>query len=128
MARILVADDDEAGRLMLAEALLDAGHEVLEARNGREALEVQNVQNADLLLTDLLMPEQEGLETIREFRKRYPRLPIIAMSGGGYIEPGGYLQMAARVGANHTLIKPFSSVDLIRLIDSLVGSRGGSDA
>ena len=88
MARILVADDDEAGRLMLAEALLDAGHEVLEARNGREALEVQNVQNADLLLTDLLMPEQEGLETIREFRKGIRVCPLLPCRAAATLSRG----------------------------------------
>jgi CheY-like chemotaxis protein len=123
MARILIVDDDDSGRFMLTEALLDAGFEVLEAQNGKEALEVQALQNADLLITDLLMPEKEGLETIREFRKKYPGLPIIAMSGGGFIEADGYLEMAKRVGASSVLKKPFTATDLLLAVHAFLPIR-----
>ncbi len=105
--KILVIDDDSQIRLMLRLMLVWAGYEVVEAENGREGLLRQQEHQADLVITDLIMPEQEGLETIAILRARYPDLKIIAISGGGRIAPDRYLPTALELGANRAFSKPF---------------------
>jgi CheY-like chemotaxis protein len=103
MSTILVVDDDETFRRLLCQTLLRAGHEVLAADDGRGALRLYRQQPADLVITDLIMPEQEGLETILELRRLQPDLKIIAISGGGRMVPGDYLPIARHLGAARTL-------------------------
>lgn len=122
MTRILLVDDDESFRPMIADALERFGFDVVSAVNGREALTAFLQRRPDLVLTDLIMPEQEGLETICELRRLAPHLPIIAMSGGGRTKPHGYLQVASQLGANQVLAKPFSFQELLDAIEATLGA------
>ncbi len=85
MARILLIDDDDSVRTMLRLTLAHFGHTVIEARNGKEGLELFQHANADLVITDIVMPEKEGLEVLMELRKKHPPVKIIAISGGATI-------------------------------------------
>ena len=114
MARILIIDDDPDLRAVLAQMLRLAGYEVALAANGREGLEQALKQPADLVLTDIYMPEQEGLETILELRRRFPQLPVLAMSGRA--AAGTMLGIAQRLGAIAVLQKPFSSDELLTVV------------
>jgi CheY-like chemotaxis protein len=116
MASVLVVDDDETFRKIVVRAVQRMGHEVAEAKNGVEAIECFERHALDLLITDVLMPEKDGIETIRAVRKKWPTVRIIAMSGGGRVEPARYLQMAEAVGVWDTLAKPFSKSELEMLI------------
>ena len=119
MPRILLVDDDADLREMLRVILISLGHEVIEAGNGREALHLCRTETPDLMLTDLIMPEKEGLETIMELRRLQPDVKIIAMSGGGRSSTQDYLKMAKQMGAAHTLSKPFSTAEMAEAITRL---------
>ena len=120
MASILVIDDDpQIGRL-LEKVLGRAGHEVVVAVNGKEGLRLFREGTFDLIITDLIMPEKEGLEIIMELRQKYPQTKIIAMSGGGRIGPDSYLKMANTLGAKKTLTKPFGREDLLSAVSALL--------
>ena len=95
MSRILLIDDDEAFRKMLHKILESAGYEVQDAANGKVALELYRQKASDLIITDLVMPEKEGIETIREFCRIHPGVKIIAISGGGRMNPKLNLAMAS---------------------------------
>jgi DNA-binding NtrC family response regulator len=118
MAHILVIDDDDALREVVTMALEQKGHRVTAAENGKVGVARFQTDPADVVLTDILMPEQEGVETIMQLRKRYPELKIIAMSGGGP-RSAVYLQICARLGAR-TLAKPFSITDLDQAIAEVI--------
>ncbi|MEW5724979.1 MAG: response regulator [Thermodesulfobacteriota bacterium] len=120
MARILVVDDDGLFRSLMRELLELEGHEVTEAGDGREALALCQDQPFDLFITDILMPERDGLETIKELRRRRPEAKIIAVSGGGLLAPEGYLAVAARLGAQWGLVKPFANEELVEAVRALV--------
>lgn len=106
MARILVIDDERQVRELLRDILEDAGYDVAEASDGQEALKIQRGEPADLIITDLIMPEKEGIETIRELKQTWPDVRIVAMSGGGVVGPDSYLKIAQGVGASWTFSKP----------------------
>lgn len=112
MANILLVDDDPGILKLHGEFLRRAGHTVATAANGKEALQQARSQAFDLLITDLIMPEKEGLETIFEIRKLAPSTKIVAMSGGGRMSPKDYLFLAQKFGASQTLAKPFSGQEL----------------
>ena len=116
MTRILLVDDDELLRNVLALTLRKMGHAVVEARNGREALERCADGLPDLLLTDLIMPEKEGLETITTIRELHPAVKVIAMSGGGRGDATDYLNIARLLGADRTLQKPFTQEAMAQAI------------
>ncbi len=118
-ARILLIDDDVAVRTMLRQTLVHFGHVVIEARNGKEGLEIFETANVDLLITDIVMPEKEGFEVLMELRKRNPPVKIIAISGGGR-HTFGYLQTAKLLGASKVLAKPFSNEALIAAVEELM--------
>jgi DNA-binding response OmpR family regulator len=118
--RILVVDDDDQLREMLRKMLEKAGYEVVEASDGRDALNLQEKSPADLIITDIIMPEKEGIDTIMDFRMHYPQVRIIAMSGGGRIGPTEYLDLAEKLGADKTFAKPFSSKALLATIHELL--------
>jgi CheY-like chemotaxis protein len=107
MQRILVIDDEPQLRAVLKRFLEIEGYEVEVAADGREALRIYAGKPADLVITDLIMPEKEGIETIRELKDSYPGIKIIAMSGGGRLGPETYLTLARKLGAQRTLSKPF---------------------
>ena len=108
MATILVADDEDLVRNTLRIMLEDAGHVVLQARDGRMAVEVAKIQSIDVIFCDIIMPEQEGIQTIAEIRRLRPQTKIIAISGGGRTHNFDYLNLAEQVGATRVLRKPFS--------------------
>jgi len=110
---ILFVDDDEALRTYACEALTEAGYRAIQAGGGREAFAVVRSQHVDLVITDLLMPEKDGFETILCLRKNFPGLQIAAVSGG---DPA-LLSMAKRLGACSLLFKPFSANDLVAVAD-----------
>jgi CheY-like chemotaxis protein len=116
MPRILVVEDDVPFREMLRKILERAGYEVQEAQNGHVALELYRQQPSDLIITDLVMPEKEGIETILEFRRLNSAVKIIAISGGGRMNPAVNLAMAQKLGANRTLAKPFAPQELLDAI------------
>ncbi len=120
MARILLVDDSEDFLVVLREFLVRAGHEVCTASNGNEALEQVKIQTFDLLITDIVMPEREGLETITEMRKRVPALKIIAISGGGRLGAQDYLAAARVLGASATLAKPFVRDEFLRTVEAVL--------
>lgn len=112
-------DDDDTVRRSLFIVLQGAGYEIIEAANGREGLELARVEKFDVIITDLLMPDIDGLETIKELRKIAPDTKIVAMSGGGRVGPSTYLAMAEKFGAAVTLCKPFSKSELLDALNSL---------
>jgi CheY-like chemotaxis protein len=119
MPHLLLVDDDDLLRDVLATALTASGHTVMQAANGRQALALFRTEPADLIITDLVMPDREGLEIIATLHRAQPELPIIAMSGGA-IHSKLYLAMAAKLGARHTLSKPFAPATLLRVIAELL--------
>src|SRR4051812_27272809 len=120
MPKILVVDDDDAFRKMLRLALTKMGHEVCEARNGLEAVALYDKDPADLVMTDIIMPEQDGLETIRLLRRAHPSIKIIAMSGGGRVNATDYLKIARSMRANHVLAKPFKIEEMATVLTGLL--------
>lgn len=120
--RILLVDDDRFFAKLTAAMLAPA--EVQIAKNGAEGLDMMKRQPFDLLITDLLMPEKDGIETILEIRRVNETLPILAISGGGkYGARGELLRMAQRLGATATLQKPFSREQLIAAVDQCLAAR-----
>ncbi len=112
MASILVIDDEDDVRALLVAFLTRLGHSVRQADDGAVGVKMNRAQPADLVITDLIMPTQEGLGTIRELRKINPAVRIIAMSGGFATDPKLYLDMAKKLGADRVLRKPFLLPDL----------------
>lgn len=123
MTRILVIDDDEPTRHLLRQVLERAGYEVTDAANGRAGLQLQRAIPADVIITDILMPDQEGLETIRELRRAFPTTKIIAMSGGGQIGGASFLTMAERLGAQRSLQKPFGLREILAAVAEILQTR-----
>lgn len=120
MAAILVIDDDEAVRKLIAMILERDQHRVVEAANGVSGIKAFKAAAFDLVITDLIMPEQEGLETIRELRKDGGRVRILAISGGFPGNPIDILDMARSLGADAALGKPFTPASLLAEVDSLL--------
>ncbi len=106
MKKILVMDDEAAIRSMLKKLLEREGYFVITASEGKEGMDLFNKESMDLVVTDLIMPEKEGIEVIMELRKKYPDVPVIAMSGGGRNSPEVYLNTAKLLGARAVLEKP----------------------
>lgn len=119
MREILVADDDPGMRGALKLALEAAGYSVRVASDGREALSLQQEKPADVLITDIFMPEADGFEAIDRFRRSFPATKIIAMSGDAKRTKLEYLPVAAMIGVDATLKKPFRSEDLLKTLRSL---------
>jgi len=118
--RILVIDDEESVRFVVKEMLEFEGYEVTTAPNGKVGLQLFRKQPTDLIITDIFMPEMEGLETIRELHRDFPQLKIIAMSGGGESGMLSFLSFAKRFGALRTLRKPFSREELLETVQGLL--------
>ena len=116
MARILVIEDEELVGFALHDTLTSVGHEVYVSRNGEEGIARLNDDPVDILVTDLIMPEKTGIETIIETRKANPSIKIIAISGGGRTRNFSFLQLAKEYGADFTLEKP---IDDERLLDAV---------
>ena len=114
MARILIIDDDDAVRDILASVLRRQGHWTIEARDGREGLAMQSAMRADVVITDIVMPEMEGLETISTLHRTAPSLPIIAISG--VTNATLYLAASRGFGARLCLWKPIAPAHLVKAV------------
>jgi DNA-binding response OmpR family regulator len=126
MARILVLDDEPSILLMIKKMLEREGHEVDLALNGLEGMALFEKNKPDLVITDIIMPEKEGLETILELRKKHPELRIIAISGGGRIGPQGYLPSAKYLGADMVFQKPLVPKEFIAAVTKLLDKTNGN--
>jgi len=120
MPRILVVDDDAQVRTMLKLTLEREGYEIIEAGDGTEAVAAYDSEQVDLVITDIVMPEKEGIETIMELRSTNPAVRIIAISGGGRINPDDYLKWARRFGVEHTFTKPVDRERLLAAVSELL--------
>jgi CheY-like chemotaxis protein len=127
MTKILLVDDNPGLLVMQRGFLEHGGHVVTTATNGKEAVERAQRESFDVLITDLVMPEKEGIEIIIELHKKFPAMKIIAMSGGGRINSKDYLDLAAKLGASKTLSKPFSGKDLLAAVASLAPDQSGGE-
>jgi DNA-binding response OmpR family regulator len=120
MVKILLVDDDPLVRAAVADVLTESGYDVAEAIDGNDGLKALRGEAFDLVVLDILMPEREGLETMREIRKTWATLPVLAISGGDRSGWCDFLRMAAEFGANDTLAKPFGSHELITRVAKLL--------
>jgi CheY-like chemotaxis protein len=120
MPSILVVDDDEQIRSMLRLMLEREGFAITEAGDGNQALERYAEQAADLVIMDIVMPEKEGIETIMDLRRLYDDVKIIAISGGGRVNPEDYLRWARTFGVQHTFTKPVDRRQLLTAVESLM--------
>lgn len=114
MARILFVDDDALTRDHVSELLKSAGHDVVQAQNGAEGLEKFERERPDLVIMDIIMPGEPGVETIAKIRRLHGGVPILAVSSGGPEASGLFLQLAEGVGASRTLRKPLREDELLR--------------
>ena len=123
MERILIIDDEQQIRSMLRLMLERDGYEVVEAPDGIEGIKAYRQKPADLIITDLIMPNKDGIGMIIELQKEFPDVKIIAMSGGGLNKPEGYLKGAKKLGAACTLTKPIDREKMLRAVkDTIKGS------
>lgn len=120
MAGILIVEDDKELREMLKISLIRHKYTVYESENGKEAISHFKPSITDLVITDLIMPEEDGLKVIIKLRELKPGIKIIAISGGGKAGPGSYLNMAKALGANSIFSKPFSINDLLVKVEELL--------
>ena len=120
MALILIIDDEPQIRSMLKLMLERDGYEVAEAPDGIEGIKIHRQNPADLIITDLIMPNKDGIGMIIELKKEFPDVKIIAMSGGGLNKPEGYLRGAKKLGAACTLTKPIDRDELLRAIKDVL--------
>jgi DNA-binding response OmpR family regulator len=116
MASILLVEDDDQLRSMLKELLMRSGHEVSEAPDGRQVCEMHQQQRFDLVITDLVMPDIEGLALIMELRRVDQNVRIIAMSGKRQGRAEEYLKIAQKLGAQLTLVKPFGNEEFLEAV------------
>ena len=119
MAKILVIDDDPQIRTLLTRVFTSSGHDVRAAENGAVGVKMLGEEHADLMVTDLLMPEKEGLETIMEVKRDFPDMKIVAISGGDR-DGCDFLPMTKPLGADHSLRKPFSISEISQIVEDLL--------
>jgi len=120
MAKVLLVDDDELVRYSLARLLRKAGHEVIETGKPLLVPEMIQQDTPDILITDIVMPDQDGIGLIRDVKKNNPSLPILAISGGGRMIGKEYLGVAKDLGANAVLEKPVDNEELLAFVNQLV--------
>jgi len=120
MTRILVIDDEESVRTVLRQMLEKEGYEIEVAEDGAVGLKLLHEHLPDLIITDLFMPEKEGIETMIEVRKHFPQVKIIAISGGGRMGKLDLLPMAESFGAQRTLAKPFERQELLETVKEVL--------
>ena len=119
--KILVIDDDIWINKMITKLLESEGHEVFTAFDGKEGLKkLKSNEDIKLIITDIVMPEKEGIETIIEIKRDYKDKKIIAISGGGKLKPEGYLLLARKLGANEIMTKPFDNDELLKIVNKFV--------
>ena len=118
--KILVIDDDHMVRYALSKILQRNGYDVVTASDGKRGMALLRDELPDLVITDIIMPEQEGIETIGLIKRQYPQMKIIAISGGGRIRNVDFLQMARSLGADEVLPKPFDAEELLSRLRRLI--------
>lgn len=121
MHSVLIIEDDEFVMNMLKQTFERAGYEVGTASNGRIGLQLYQCKPFDVVITDLIMPDMEGIETISNLRKGNPNVQVIAISGGGRNSPEDYLHLAKKLGAAKTFPKPVDRNELLDAVKALIG-------
>lgn len=120
MATVLLVEDDDLVRDMLAQVLQRAMHQVIMASDGDEATEVLKHEQPDIMVTDIIMPKKSGITLISEVKNKHPTMEIIAISGGGRLDPTGYLDLSESLGASVSFEKPIDKTALLMAIDLLL--------
>ena len=123
MALILVIDDDDDVRSALRRRLEQTGYEVITAADGADGIRLFRESPVDLIITDIIMPELNGITAILELKQESPDVKIIAISGGGFIEAEEYLYMARVVGVERTFTKPFAGDELLKAVGEILGEK-----
>jgi CheY-like chemotaxis protein len=121
--KILVIDDEDGSRCLIENALQLDGHQVLVAANGVNGMRLMRLEQPDIVITDILMPDQDGLGTIRCMRQEFPAVKILAISGGGTVGSLDLLEAAGRLGADATLAKPFVPEQLFESVSRLAAAK-----
>ncbi|MBK1696570.1 response regulator [Rhodovibrio salinarum] len=124
MATVLVIDDQADIRNVFAEVLQEAGYQVVTAVNGRDGLAKASSSEIDLIITDILMPERDGIEVIHEIKRTSGETPVVAVSGGGTMRGPDLLSIASKLHADATLQKPVDADALVRTVQELLGNKG----
>ncbi len=124
MALVMIVDDDQQILRLLAEIIEKEGHQIVSAEDGEQAFQQFQKHPIDLVITDLLMPNKEGLELIQELRSIRPELKIIAYSGGGQMKPDNYLDFAKGMGADRVFSKPIPIKELTAAVADLISEIG----
>ena len=122
MGSVLIIEDDESVQRMLKLTFEQAGYDVGVASNGRIGIQLYQATPFDLVITDLIMPEMEGLETIAALNQSDPKVKVIAISGGGCSEPQSYLKIAAKMGAARAFSKPVDRHELLAAVKDLLAN------
>ena len=120
MAVVLIIDDDEMIVESLSILLQNEGYDVLSSSNGKNGLKLLGKNRIDVVITDIIMPDKDGIETIREIKKTYRNTKIIAMSGGGKIAAKEYLTFVKQLGVRHTLSKPFEKEQILSALEAVL--------
>ena len=121
--RILVVDDDGDVRDLVCRMLEQDGYEAVPAKDGSQALERFGLLPPDLVITDVVMPEVDGLEVLLKLRSLAPEAATMVMSGGGRVQPDIYLETARRLGARAVLRKPFTRAEMLDAVHKILGPR-----
>ena len=119
--KVVVIDDDAQIRRVIELKLRTQGYEVITAASGKEGLNLIKSKQPDVVITDIIMPEKDGIEVITEVLRDFPNVKIIAMSGGGRVGPEEYLNWTKTLGVQHTFIKPFTCNEILEAVNELVG-------
>lgn len=122
MKRILIIDDDLNMRETLRDILSGGKYEITITSDGREGISLHKQQAFDLIITDIIMPDMDGIEVIIELKKNHPETKIIAISGGGYYFADDYLETARALGADKVIEKPFENKELTDTVHHLIGT------
>jgi len=122
MAHILIIDDDPWILKIFQQILELEGHTILTATNGQEGMDQFRLTPTDLVITDMVMPVKDGLKLIMEMEREFPKVPVIAVSGGGVIEAERYLSLAQCIGSIQTLAKPVGKQDLVDAVNMALAS------
>ena len=120
MARVLVIEDDKDLRSFIVKIMKTEKHEVVAAANGAAGMKLLQENPVDLVITDIFMPEQDGISTIIELQSDYPAVKIIVISGGGRLESVNFLELATNLGADQFLQKPFSVEEMVAMVRGLL--------
>ena len=120
--QILLIEDDNCVRELLHQTLARAGYDVIPASDGDEGLDLYRNNKPDLVITDIVMPQKEGLQMILELRRADPDSKVIAMSGGGRYSNSDYLKLAKKFGARATLCKPFQREEILNAVREVLGT------